>query len=193
MESAEDVFLDFVGLRLELMDLEERFNPRGEKLEFKAPRAAKAWPGLWDEVEKLAREGLDKANGHRDYLVRSEEEPSRLRDDGDFWYDLFLLIGSASSDWASKPHPPALPLETLESILRSLLAVTEFTSSRESDIQQRNAQALRTFCAAFPGLGPSAEMWAERQPPGIARGMARAAAHASRQAGMPDVLLMLLE
>lgn len=193
MDTAESIFLDFVGLRLELMDLRERFNPAGEKLDFRPPRTAKAWKGMWEHLERLAGEGLAKAGEHREYLAVGEGVPSRMRDDGDFWFDFFLVVGSAASDWSARTHPPALRLETIESLLGSLLAMTEFTSSRESEIQQRNAQALNCFLTAFPGLGPAAELWAERQPPGLARGMARAAAHAAGQAGLPDILRMLLE
>lgn len=189
----EEMLLDFVGLRLALMDLEERYNRRGEKLAFATPGAARAWPGLWEELERLAREGLGKADKHRGRLSRPDGEPSRLREDGDFWFKLFLLIGSASAEWASRPHPPALPLDTIESIQRSLIAITEYTASGESEIQQRNGLALNCFLTAFPGLGPAVEAWADGQPPCIAGGMARAAARAARQAGMPDILKRLVE
>ncbi len=186
MDTAEDIALEFAGLRLELMDLEERFNPRGEDLSAGPPRAARAWPGIWDDIARLARAGLAMVESRRTYFL-TPSSPSRMHDDGRFSYRLLWLIAAAGSVWARKSTPPALPLETIESIMKSLLALSEYTAVVPDEIFRANGEALKNFVTAFPGLGPLVEDWAEKQPPGDRKGIARSAAEAARMAGWPDL------
>jgi hypothetical protein len=186
MDIPEDVTLEFTGLRLELMDLEERFNPRGEDLSAGPPRTAKAWPGMWDDIEKLAGAGLSLVDSRRTYFL-TPSSPSRMHDDGMFWHRLLLLISGAGAVWARKASPPALPLETIESVMGSLLAVSEYTAVVPDEVFRANGDALRNFVTAFPGLGPLVDDWADSQPPGDRKGIARAAAESARMAGWPDL------
>ena len=95
LDRLKDYRGEFDELHGRLRGLEERFNPKKLNLHFGAPRDAQVWPGLWTEIEELAREGLNLVNKHRDYFL-GRQAPAALYDDGMFWYDLFLFIGAVS-------------------------------------------------------------------------------------------------
>ncbi len=81
----------FKELRERLDVIERRFNSGKANLHFGVLKTATVWTGPWEEVYELIREGLEKVNEHRDYFIELGI-PSRMYDDGMYWYDLFLLI-----------------------------------------------------------------------------------------------------
>lgn len=147
---------EFAGLNYKLDDLETRFNPKGLNLHFGTPKDAEIWPGLWDEIDGLAGQGLSLVNAHRDYFIR-QDTPSRMYDDGMYWYKLFLFIYAVSIAQLHNENPGATPTPgTQESILDSLIDISEYTSVVPGDIYKRNQEALAQFLLAFPDLSGNA-------------------------------------
>ena len=85
MESSHDISLEFAGLRLRLLDLTEIFNPHGADLRLGPPLNAHVSPEFWDEVESLARDGIETMKLHRVYFM-TKDDPPRLSSDGGFWH-----------------------------------------------------------------------------------------------------------
>ncbi len=177
----EDHRDEFLELHDNLNDLERRFNPKELNLHFGAPRDAEVWPGLWTDIEGLAREGLDRVSGHRDYFL-SQKVPSAMYEDDMFWYDLFLFIGAVSIANAHSESVHDEPSEkTLASILECLIDVSEYTAVIPADIFKRNWEALANFLNAFPALAESAEERAGSLEDGLRREMILGAASSARR------------
>jgi hypothetical protein len=155
----QDFSGEFKGLRERLMALEKRFNPEKSNLHFGAPRTSMVWPGLWEEIDELACEGLKKVNEHRDYFLEQG-----MYDDGMYWYELFLLIHGVGVAQSNGQGPTELPtLETQRSILSCLVDISEYSVVIPGDIYSRNCEALTAFLWAFPDLESEADAF--RRPP----------------------------
>ena len=143
---------DFEDLKERLKVIGNHLNPRGLNLHFGCPKGAKPWPSLWNKVEELAREGLARVKEHHDYFIEWQA-PSRMYDDGMFWYDLFLFICTAGIAQATgAPEDSSVPISTQASILSSLIGISEYTSVLPADIFKRNWEALGNFIYGFPDL-----------------------------------------
>ena len=149
----QDIADEFKELREQLMALEKRFNPEKLNLHFGAPKKSMVWSGLWEEIDQLAREGLEKVNEHRDYFLKNS-----LYDDGMYWYELFLLIHGVGVAQSHGQGPAELPsLETQRSILSCLVDISEYGVVIPGDIYSRNCEALTAFLWAFPDLESEAD------------------------------------
>jgi|GEM_PF-4963147 len=186
MESSHDISLEFAGLRLRLLDLTEIFNPHGADLRLGPPLNAHVSPEFWDEVESLARDGIETMKLHRVYFM-TKDDPPRLSSDGGFWHNLFDLVSAAGAVWSKKPVPPAMRLETIESILASLVWIAEYSEVVPGDILKRNQEALTQFLMAFPGLAPRADSYADNIPWSMRKGIVKAAAETAQKAPWLDL------
>ncbi len=135
------------------MALEKRFNPEKFNLHFGVRKTSTVWPGLWEKIDELAREGLKKVTEHRDYFLERG-----MYDDGMYWYEMFLLIhgvGVAQDNGQGPTEPPAI--ETQRSILSCLVEMSEYSVVIPGDIYSRNREALTAFLLAFPDLASGAD------------------------------------
>src|SRR5665647_2395877 len=152
---------EFEQLKERLAALEKRFNPEKFNLHFGVLKTSMVWPGLWEEIDELAREGLKKVNENRDYFMECS-----LYEDGGYWYDLFLLIHGVGVAQSNGQGPTELPaIETQRSVLSCLVDISEYSVVIPGDIYKRNVEALTAFLWAFPALEPEAEAF--REPPQI--------------------------
>jgi len=153
----QDFSGEFKELKQRVMAIEKRFNPEKFNLHFGVLKTSMVWPGLWEEIDELSREGLKKVKEHHDYFIE-HDVPSRMYDDGMYWYVLFLLIhgvGIAHANGKGPTEPPAI--ETQRSILSCLVDMSEYSVVIPADIYSRNFEALTAFLRAFPDLAPEAE------------------------------------
>lgn len=176
-EGEEGFSEEFKYHKERLRALEKRFNPKELNLHFGAPKDAEVWPGLWADIEALAREGLARINMHRDYFL-TRKAPSAMYDDGMYWYDLFLLIHAVGISQAHSQNVNDDPLDdTIDSILKCLVEISEYTAVVPADIFKRNWEALADFLFAFPYLAETAAEMAEGFEEGHRKQMVLGAAH----------------
>ena len=117
----------------------------------------------------------------------TKDYPPRLSSDGGFWHNLFDLVSAGGAVWSKKPVPTAMPLETIESILASLVEMAEYGEMVPGDILKRNQEALTQFLIAFPGLAPRADSYADSLPGSMRKGIVKAAAETAQKAAWLDL------
>lgn len=161
MADMDDYAREFRPLKNHLTALRKRFNPEELNLHFGVPKDAEVWPGLWSEIEELAQKGLALINKHRDFFL-TRRDPSAMYGDGMYWYDLFLFIHAISIAQAHSQNVHDEPsAETVDSVLKCLIEISEYTAVVPGDIFKRNWEALAGFLFAFPGLAGTAVSMAE--------------------------------
>lgn len=179
MADMENYAEDFRPLKNRLIALRKRFNPEELNLHFGAPKEAEVWPGLWSDIEELAQKGLALINKHRDFFL-ARQAPSAMYDDGMYWYDLFLFIHAVSVAQSHSQNVLDKPsAETVESVLKCLIEISEYSSVVPGDIFKRNWEALAAFLSAFPELANTAASMAEGFEEGLRKQMVLGAAHSS--------------
>lgn len=141
-DESKAIVRDFRPLLARLRRLERRYNPIHRDLHFYG--VAKVDPQLFEELYRLAQDGLQTVRKHSVYFLGHD-----LYDDGMFWYELMLLIAAAAVGVMAKPS--ARISRALAGRLATVVTdVSEFTVLG-GDMTLRNREALGNLLLAFPG------------------------------------------
>jgi hypothetical protein len=133
---------EFQELHSELRRLERIHNPDEKNLHFDFPE--KADENLFSKLLVLAQEGLAMVRKHRDFFLNNA-----LYADGMFWYDLFLLISSASMKIKTDMNQQNTPKDIIFDLAIVLVDIVEYSAPRGGDITKRNHEALGNTLYCF--------------------------------------------
>lgn len=143
MLSKGQVEEDFQELLAKLKTLKKVYNPEDENLHFNA--LDNADEQLYEELLFLGVKGLSTVNKHREYFLQNP-----FYDDGMYWYDLCVLIGSASAGGSRCSSQRLIPDYLIHSLLLILVYISEYSCACGGDMLSRKMEALRatidTFC-----------------------------------------------
>lgn len=86
---------------------------------------------------------------HRDFFLKGD-----LYADGMFWYDLFVLIGSAAMKIKTDKKQKNIPKKNIYLLTQVLIDIAEYATPTGGDIMKRNHEALGNtlFCFYSPEL-----------------------------------------
>jgi len=133
---------DFKNIKFTLKKIEKKYNPQNDNLHFNAIQ--KADLNLFSELLKLTHDGLRKVNRNRDFFLKNS-----LYADDMFWYDLFLMVSSASIGIQKNKNQKEIPARIITGIVDNLISISKYSTENGGDITKRNYEALANTLIAF--------------------------------------------
>jgi len=132
----------FQDLHSELHQLEKKYNPNNKNLHFYFPE--KADRNLFLKLQSLAQEGLAIVQKNREFFLSND-----LYAGGMFWYEIFLLISSASLKIKTDKIQQDIPKEIIFDLTDVLVDIVEYSAQTGGDIVKRNHEALGNTLYCF--------------------------------------------
>jgi len=133
---------DFKKIFVTLRRIENKYNPNDDNLHFDAIQ--KADLNLFSELLQLTHDGLGKVNLNRDFFLKTS-----LYADDMFWYDLFLMISSASLGIQKDQKQKEIPVKIITGLVNNLISISEYSTINGGDITKRNHEALGNMLITF--------------------------------------------
>lgn len=107
---------DFKVIHNRLRKIEKKYNPNDDNLHFDSIQ--KPDPKLFTELLDLTHDGLKKVRLNSDFFLKNS-----LYADNFFWYELFLIISSASLGVMKSKTQHEIPVRIVESLIDNLIIV----------------------------------------------------------------------
>ncbi|HPM09148.1 MAG TPA: hypothetical protein PK941_01715 [Paludibacter sp.] len=136
----------FDDLNDQLRRIEKKYNPKENNLHFEDEAIPKVDDRLFYDLLQLARKAIEIIKDQPDHYSNRTAYAHRMFD---FWYEYFLIISSASIRVKKSANSDDYSKETIYSIIRDLIDISEFSIIVLGDLYFRNSEALGNTLLAF--------------------------------------------
>jgi hypothetical protein len=143
---SHEIATAFEEMNTQLREFEKKYNPEKANLHFASEAIPEVDETLFHELLKLSRRAIE--------IVKDDDQRYSNRTDYaymmfDFWYEYFLLIGSAAIRVNESANANDIPRDLVVSIIEDLIYISGFSTIVSGDLYFRNREALGNTLLAF--------------------------------------------